>query len=188
MSEKSIKQKTQVVDAIAEKFQKATSCVVVDYKGLTVEEDTALRKLFREAGVDYKVYKNTMVRHAAKQVEGLDEFNDENLVGPNAFAIGYDDPIVPARIIKNFAKDHEKLEMKFGYVERQFYDSKKLEEFANIPPKEVLIAKLLGSFKAPMSNFVYMLSALADKKKAESDAEAAPAENEQQAEQAPAAE
>ena len=94
-----IQMKSQVVAEIVEKLQKSSSTIVVDYKGLTVEEVTELRKKMREAGVEYKVYKNTLVRRAAKEV-GIAEFNDELLVGTNAIAFGYDDPIAPARVIK----------------------------------------------------------------------------------------
>ena len=134
-----IQMKSQVVAEIVEKLQKSSSTIVVDYKGLTVEEVTELRKKMREAGVEYKVYKNTLVRRAAKEV-GIEEFNNELLVGTNAIAFGYDDP-----------------------VEGTFYNEAQIVEFANIPPREVLLAKLLGSLKAPMSNFVYLLDALVKK-------------------------
>ncbi|SHH51271.1 50S ribosomal protein L10 [Tepidibacter thalassicus] len=159
---KAIQLKQQVVSEIVEKLQKSSSVIVVDYRGLTVEEVTELRNKFREADVEYKVYKNTLVRRAAKEV-GISEFNEELLVGPNAIAFGYEDPVAPARIISEFKKDHPNLELKMGIVEGEFYDKDKIEEFAKIPPKEVLIAKLLGSLRAPMSNFVYLLDALIKK-------------------------
>lgn len=171
MSEKAIAMKQTIVSEIAEKLDKATSCVVVDYKGLTVEEVTELRNKFREADVEYKVLKNTLVRRAAKQINKMEEFNDEKLVGTNAFAISYDDAVAPAKVIKDFAKDHPNLEFKMGYVEGEFYDAAKLESLAKIPSREELIAKLLGSLKAPVSNFVYLVDAIA-KKKAEEEAEA----------------
>lgn len=164
MGEKAIALKEQIVDSIAQKIQNSQSCIVIDYKGLTVEEDTELRKKFREANVEYKVYKNTLVRRAAAKVGNMEMFDDVNLVGPNAFAFGIDDAVAPAKIVKDFAKNHPKLEFKMGYIEGEFYDAAQLEKVANIPSREVLIAKLLGSFKAPMSNFVYMLDALAKKK------------------------
>ena len=157
-----IQMKSQVVAEIVEKLQKSSSTIVVDYKGLTVEEVTELRKKMREAGVEYKVYKNTLVRRAAKEV-GIAEFNDELLVGTNAIAFGYDDPIAPARVIKEFMEDHPKMKLKMGVVEGEFYNEAQIVEFANIPPREVLLAKLLGSLKAPMSNFVYLLDALVKK-------------------------
>ncbi|EQF07725.1 50S ribosomal protein L10 [Clostridioides difficile CD133] len=123
----------------------------------------------REAGVDYKVYKNTLVRRAAKEV-GIEQFNDELLVGTNAIAFGYDDPVAPARILKGFMDSHPKMKLKMGIVEGAFYDESKIVEMANIPSREVLIAKLLGSLKAPVSNFAYLIDAIA--KKAEGQEEA----------------
>ena len=158
--------KSQVVAEIVEKLQKSSSTIVVDYKGLTVEEVTELRKKMREAGVDYKVYKNTLVRRAAQEV-GITEFNDELLVGTNAIAFGYDDPVAPARILKKFIETHPKMKLKMGVVEGEFYDEAKIMELANIPSREELIAKLLGSLKAPVSNFVYLVDAIAKKQEEE---------------------
>ena len=155
--------KSQVVAEIVEKLQKSSSTIVVDYKGLTVEEVTELRKKMREAGVEYKVYKNTLVRRAAQEV-GITEFNDELLVGTNAIAFGYEDPIAPARVIKDFMEAHPKMQLKMGVVEGEFYNESQIVEFANIPSREVLLAKLLGSLKAPMSNFVYLVDALVKEK------------------------
>ncbi|AJP09754.1 TPA: 50S ribosomal protein L10 [Clostridioides difficile] len=166
---KAIEIKSEVVSEIVEKLQKSSAAVVVDYKGLTVEEVTELRKQMREAGVDYKVYKNTLVRRAAKEV-GIEQFNDELLVGTNAIAFGYDDPVAPARILKGFMDSHPKMKLKMGIVEGAFYDESKIVEMANIPSREVLIAKLLGSLKAPVSNFAYLIDAIA--KKAEGQEEA----------------
>ena len=157
-----IELKSQVVTEIVEKLQKSSSAVVVDYKGLTVEEVTELRKKMREAGVEYKVYKNTLVRKAAKEV-GIEQFNDEMLVGTNAIAFGYEDPVAPARIIKEFMDAHPKMELKMGVVEGEFYGKDEIVAFANIPSREVLLAKLLGSLKAPMSNFAYLLDAMIKK-------------------------
>ena len=166
---KAIEIKSEVVSEIVEKLQKSSAAVVVDYKGLTVEEVTELRKQMREACVDYKVYKNTLVRRAAKEV-GIEQFNDELLVGTNAIAFGYDDPVAPARILKGFMDSHPKMKLKMGIVEGAFYDESKIVEMANIPSREVLIAKLLGSLKAPVSNFAYLIDAIA--KKAEGQEEA----------------
>lgn len=163
---KAIELKSAVVSEIAEKLEKASSVVVIDYKGLTVEQVTDLRSQMREAGVDYKVYKNTLVRRAAAKVGGdaLANFNDELLVGTNAIAFGYEDPVAPARILKGFMdKNPNKIKLKMGVVEGEFYDEAKIISIAEIPSKEVLIAKLLGSLKAPMSNFVYLLDAVAKK-------------------------
>lgn len=167
---KAVETKQNIVSDIAEKLEKATSCVVVDYKGLTVEEVTELRSKFREAGIDYKVYKNTMVRRAAAKVGNMEMFDDVNLVGTNAFAISYDDAVAPAKIVNDFAKNHPKLEFKMGYVEGTFYDAENLTALSKIPSREVLIAKLLGSLKAPVSNFAYLLDAVAKKKEEEQTA------------------
>lgn len=164
---KAVEAKENIVSDIVAKLEKAASCVVVDYKGLTVEEVTELRGKFREAGVDYKVYKNTMVRRAADKVGNMEMFDDVNLIGTNAFAISYEDAVAPAKIINDFAKDHSSLEFKMGYVEGEFYDAAKLTELSKIPSREALIAKLLGSLKAPVSNFAYLLDAVAKKKEEE---------------------
>ena len=162
---KAIEMKKQVVDEIVDKFERSSAAIVIDYRGLKVEEATELRKRFREAGVDYKVYKNTLVKRAAEKA-GASELV-ESLNGPNAIAFGYDDPVAPARIASEYAKDHEDLELKVGVVEGTFYDEGSLKKLANIPSREVLIAKLLGSLKAPISNFAYLAKAIADKKQEE---------------------
>lgn len=162
MLKKAMESKGHVVSEITEKLQKSSSAIVVNYKGLTVEEVTELRNKFREAGVDYKVYKNTLVRRAAKEV-GIEQFNDELLVGTNAIAFGYEDPVAPARIVSDFIKTHPKMELKMGVVEGEFYDQNQIVELSNIPSREVLIAKLLGSLKAPVSNFAYLLDAMIKK-------------------------
>ena len=158
---KAIEMKKGVVAEIAEKLQKSASCVVVDYKGLKVEELTELRNKFREAGIDYKVYKNTLVRRAAAEVGNMAQFDDVNLVGTNAIAFGYEDPVAPAKIVNDFAKTHPKIELKMGFVEGEFYDAENIKKLAEIPSREELIAKLLGSLKAPVSNFVYLVDAIA---------------------------
>jgi large subunit ribosomal protein L10 len=150
------------VSEIVEKFQKSQAAVLTSYIGITVEEDTELRKKMREAGVDYKVLKNTLTLRAAKEV-GYGDI-EKFLVGPVAIAFSYDDPTKPARILADFAKTHKKVELKAGVVQGQIFDTGKINELSKIPPKEVLIAKLLGSFKAPVSNLAYMLSAVKDKK------------------------
>lgn len=163
---KAIEMKKGVVAEIAEKLQKSASCVVVDYKGLKVEEVTELRNKFREAGIDYKVYKNTLVRRAAAEVGNMAQFDDVNLVGTNAIAFGYEDPVAPAKIVNDFAKTHPKIELKMGFVEGEFYDAENIKKLAEIPSREELIAKLLGSLKAPVSNFVYLIDAIAKKQEA----------------------
>lgn len=163
---KAIEMKKGVVAEIAEKLQKSASCVVVDYKGLKVEELTELRNKFREAGIDYKVYKNTLVRRAAAEVGNMAQFDDVNLVGTNAIAFGYEDPVAPAKIVNDFAKTHPKIELKMGFVEGEFYDADNIKKLAEIPSRDELIAKLLGSLKAPVSNFVYLVDAIAKKQEA----------------------
>lgn len=147
------------------KMEKAQGIIFAKYQGLTVEQDTELRKTLREAGVEYKVYKNTLTTLAAKEL-GFGEI-ESVLEGPLSVAFGYEDPTAPARILNDFAKNHKKLELKGGIVQGEIFDTAKVEQLANIPPKEVLIAKLLGSFKAPLSNFAYLLNAVKEKKESE---------------------
>ena len=135
-------------------------------QGLTVEEDTMLRKSLREAGVEYKVYKNSLVTLAANEL-GLGDLV-QYLEGPVSIAFGYEDATAPARVLNDFAKDHKKLELKAGVVDGIVYDKAGVEKLATIPSKEVLIAKLLGSFKAPLSNLAYLLNAIKEKKESES--------------------
>lgn len=154
------------VAEIREKLEKAQSVVLAQYQGLTVEEDTQLRKNLREAGIEYKVYKNTLVILAAKEL-GLEGIN-EYLEGPVSMAFGYEDATAPARILNDFAKDHKKLELKAAIVEKEIYNAEETKKLATIPSKEVLIAKLLGSIKSPLSNLAYLLNAIAEKKETES--------------------
>ncbi|GAA0177947.1 50S ribosomal protein L10 [Clostridium sediminicola] len=155
------------VQEIKEKLEKAQSIVLSDYQGLNVEEDTELRKQLRESGVEYKVYKNRLVALAAKElnIEGLDSY----LEGPVSIAFGYEDATAPARILNDFAKKHKNLELKAGLVEGVVYGQEQIKEIASIPSKEILIAKLLGSFKAPLSNLVYLLNAIAEKEEGSAD-------------------
>ena len=165
-----IKKNRQIKEAkvaeIKEKLEKAQGVVLASYQGLTVEEDTMLRKRLREAGVEYKVYKNTLVTLAANEL-GLGDLV-QYLEGPVSIAFGYEDATAPARVLHNFGKDHKKLELKAGIVDGIVYDKAGVEKLATIPSKEVLIAKLLGSFKAPLSNLAYLLNAIKEKKESES--------------------
>ena len=133
--------KQPVVAEIAELFNGAKSAVVVDYRGLTVEQDTALRKKLREADVTYKVYKNTMIRFAAKGTEF--EALEPHLEGPTALAVSKSDATAPARVLAEFAKTAEKLELKGGVVEGTYYDAKGINVIATIPSREVLLGRLL---------------------------------------------
>ena len=185
--------KQPIVQEISEQIKDAQSVVVVDYRGLTVAEDTQLRKQLREAGVAYKVYKNTLVNFAIK---GTDfESLSDVLEGPNAFAISTTDATAPARDIAKFAKTAPALEIKAGVVEGTFYDADGMKAIATIPSREELLSKFLGSIQSPITNFARVINQIAEKGgaadvevKAE---EAAPAEEapvEAPAEEAPAAE
>lgn len=153
------------VAEIKEKMEKAECIVLADYQGLTVEEATELRKKMREEGVEYKVFKNTLSILAAKELgyEGITHL----FQGPVSVALGYEDSTAPARILNDFAKDHKKLELKGGMVQGEVYDENKIKALAAIPPRDVLIAKLLGSFKAPVSNFAYLINAIKENKESE---------------------
>ncbi len=153
--------KKPVVDEISELLDGAQSAVVVDYRGLTVEEDTKLRKELREAGVTYKVYKNTMINFAIK---GTDfETLAPHLEGPTAIAVSKTDATAPARILYNFAKTAEALELKAGVVEGIYYDGEKIKDIASIPSREELLSKLLGSIQSPITNFARVIKQIAEK-------------------------
>lgn len=182
--------KTPVVDEISANIKDAQSVVLVDYRGLTVEQDTALRKQLREAGITYKVYKNTMMNFAFKgtDFESLAPY----LEGPSAIAISTTDATAPARVLSNFAKTAPILEIKAGVVEGVAYDAKGMEAIAKIPSREELLSKLLGSIQSPITNFARVMNQLAEKGGASECAapaaeEAAPAAEEAApAEEAPA--
>ena len=168
--------KQPIVQAIAEDIKDAASVVLVDHRGLTVAEDTALRKQLREAGIVYKVCKNTMMKRA---FEGTDfAALDEHLEGPSAIAISKDDATAPARILCKFAKDAKALELKAGVVEGTVYDVAGLTELSKVPSREELLSKLLGSLQSPITNLARVLNQIA-----EQGGEAAPAE--EAAEEAP---
>ncbi|MDE6168198.1 MAG: 50S ribosomal protein L10, partial [Acetatifactor sp.] len=164
------------------------SVVLVDYRGLTVEQDTQLRRKLREAGVTYKVYKNTFMNFAFKgtDYEGLSQY----LEGPSAVAISSDDATAPARVLAEFAKTADKLEIKGGVVEGTVYDAKGMAAIASIPSREALISRLLGSMQSPITNFARVMNQLAEKGGASAcGASAAGAEEAPAAEaEAPAAE
>ena len=153
--------KQPIVAEISEAIKDAQSVVLVDYRGLTVEQDTALRKQLREAGVTYKVYKNTMMNFAFKgtDFEGLAPY----LEGPSAVAISTTDATAPARILAKFAKDAKALEIKAGVVEGLVYDAAGMQTIAQIPSREELISKLLGSLQSPITNFARVMNQLAEK-------------------------
>lgn len=175
LKDKVLEEKKQIVQEIKEKVEKAQSVVLVDYRGLNVEEVTELRRKFREAGVEYKVYKNSLMRFAFKDA-GYEEFN-KHLTGPNAVAFGYDDAVQPAKITNDFAKEHEKLEIKAGIVDGNIVGLDEIKRLATLPPREVLIAQVLGGLNGPISGFanvlqgtirqlVYVLDAVREKQEA----------------------
>ena len=156
--------KQPIVAEISELFNGAKSAVVVDYRGLTVEQDTQLRKQLREAGVTYKVYKNTMIRFAAKGTEF--EALEPHLEGPTALAVSKEDATAPARVLAEFAKKADKLELKAGVVEGTYYDEKGIQVIATIPSREILLGKLLGSIQSPIANFARVINQIAEAKEA----------------------
>ncbi len=156
--------KKPVIDEIAANIADAQSVVIVDYCGLTVEQDTRLRKELRENGVIYKVYKNTMMNFAFK---GTDcESLSQHLEGPNAIAISKTDATAPARILAKFAKEAKALEIKAGIVEGTYYDATGMEDVSKIPSREELLGKLLGSIQSPIANFARVISQIAEAKEA----------------------
>ncbi len=156
---KNLEIKQQVVSEIVERFKNAKSVVMVDFKGLTVEEVTALRAKFRAAQVDYVVLKNTLVKRALKElaIEGLDDV----LQGPSAFAFAMNDAVSGAKVIKEYmeADKRNTMTVKAGLLDGVVMDAKAVRALADLPPKEVLVARLMGSLNAPITNFVGVLSA-----------------------------
>ena len=187
--------KQPIVQEISGKLQNATAAVLVDYRGLTVAQDTALRKELREAGITYKVYKNTMVNFAVQDTVYADL--SKHLEGPTAIAITEGDSTAPARILAKFAKAAEHLQLKAGVVEGTYFDEKGIIEVADVPAREVLLGRLFGSMQSPIANLARVLNQIAEAggadacTPAEAPAEEAPAAEapaEAPAEEAPAAE
>lgn len=156
-----IELKKPVVEEISANIKDAQSVVLVDYRGLTVEQDTQLRKNLREAGVGYKVYKNTMMNFAFKgtEFEGLAPY----LEGPSAMAYSDTDATAPARVLAEFAKKADKLQIKAGVVEGTVYDAAGMAKIADIPSREVLLGRLLGSMQSPIANLARVLNQIAEK-------------------------
>lgn len=177
---KAVELKQQQTDVITEQFKNSVSTIIVDYRGLTVAQVTELRKQLREAGIEFKVYKNTLVRRAAQAagVEGIEEF----LTGPNAIAFSTEEVVAPAKIIADFAKENEKLEIKAGIIEGKVTSVDEVKAIASLPSKEGLISMVLSVLQAPMRNFAYAVKAVGEQKETGTEA-AAPA-----AEEAPATE
>lgn len=174
-SAKILEQKQAAVAALAEKIKSSVSGVLVDYKGINVEDDTKLRAELRKAGVEYSVIKNTLISKACDVVgyEGL----KDSLVGMTALAVSSTDQVAAAKILADYAKDHENFVLKAGYVDGKLLDSEGVKALAEIPSKETLIAKMLGSMQSSLYNFAYALQAIIDK-----SGEAAPAAEEPAAE------
>ena len=157
--------KKPIVEEISAGIKDAKSVVLVDYRGLTVEQDTKLRKELRENGVTYKVYKNTMMNFAFKgtDFEGLAPL----LEGPSALAYSTEDATAPARVICGFAKKADKLEVKGGVVEGTVYDADGIKKISEIPSREVLLGRLFGSMQSPITNMARVLNQIAEKNGAE---------------------
>lgn len=155
-SEKTMLAKQAQVRELAEKLKAAKGVVLADYRGLTVEQDTKLRKTLREAGIDYQVIKNSVIHFAAADagLEGLEPY----LNGPTALAISTEDPVAPSKMLTKFEKDFDKFELKAGIVEGKIVDVEGVKAISSLPSKEELIAKMLGSLKSPINGFVNVLN------------------------------
>lgn len=157
-SEKVLENKKAMVKQLTERLQNAQAGVLADYRGLTVEQDTELRRKLREANVEYTVLKNSIIRFAAKEV-GLEDL-DSVLEGPTAIATSNDDVISPAKVLCDFAKENDLLEIKAGFVEGKVISIDEVKQYASIPSKEVLISKMMGSLQSPISKLARTLQAI----------------------------
>lgn len=168
-----LEQKKQIVADLAEKMKNAAGGVLVNYQGITVEDDTKLRAELRKAGVDYAVVKNTLTSKACDLVgfEGL----KEHLNGMTAMAISATDPVAPAKILNEYAEKHENFTFKAGFADGEILDVNGVKALAAIPSKEVLIAKMLGSLQSSLYSFAYVLQAIIDKENGGSEEAAAEA-------------
>lgn len=162
MSEATIAKKAELVDVYAQKFADATSVVVANSRGLTVEQDTILRKQMREAGVEFKVVKNSILRRAAEKA-GQSELV-ESFVGPSVVAFSNEDAIAPAKILSDFAKDVDALEIKAGVIDGQFSTKEEIAAIASLPSREGLLSMLLSVLQAPVRNVAYAVNAVAESK------------------------
>ncbi|WP_281164141.1 50S ribosomal protein L10 [Liquorilactobacillus sicerae] len=168
MSKEVIAKKAEIVDGLAKKFQDSVSVIVVNYRGVTVEEVTELRKQLREEGVELRVVKNTYLKRAADKVgfEGL----DETFTGPTAVAFSSEDVVAPARILAKFAKDIDALELKGGIIEGKVASLEEIKEIAKLPNREGLLSMLVSVLQAPVRNFAYAVKAVAENKEENGDA------------------
>ena len=160
-STKILEQKKAVVAELTEKLKKATSGVVVNYAGITVENDTKLRADLRKANVEYKVYKNSLTARACEEA-GLGGLKDQ-FEGMTAIAISEEDPIAPAKILKEYAEKIETFEIKAGFLDGEIMDKEKVIALAEIPSKEVLIGRIVGSLMSSLYGFAFGLQAIIDK-------------------------
>ncbi len=160
-----LESKKQIVADLAEKMKNASAGVLVDYKGINVEDDTKLRKELREANIEYTVVKNTLTRFAANQI-GFEAF-DEHLHGTTALAISNDDPIAPARIICKYAKGKENYNVKIGFMDGKVISAAEVTAIAELPSKETLLAQVLYGFNTPITKLAIALSEIAKLKEAE---------------------
>ncbi len=172
-SQKVLEQKQQAVAELAERIRNSVAGVIVDYKGITVEDDTKLRKELRENGVKYTVIKNTLIKRAAEQAElnGIDDV----LNGTSAIATSEEDYVAAARILQKFADAHENFSVKTGYLDNEVISLDKIKSLAKLPSREVLLANVLGAFQAPIASFARAVQAIVDKNGEEAPAEAAEA-------------
>jgi len=162
MNQSVLEQKKQVVSDITEKFRGAKSVVLVEYKGLTVEKATELRNKCRDAGVEYKVYKNTLMRFAFEEL-GYKDITS-NLEGPNAVAISFDDEVSAAKVTNDFAKtSNDTVVIKAGIAEGRVLNAEEVKELANVPTREVLLAQLAGVLQGNIRNLAYLLDQVAKK-------------------------
>lgn len=159
---KAIERKQELVNQIAEEIKASSSIIIADYRGLNVAEVTELRNNMRNEGLTFKVYKNSLVRRAMEQagIEGLNEV----LTGPNAIAFSAEDVVAPARVLNDFAKTHENLELKAGVIEGQVASLEEVKAIATLPNKEGLLSMLLSVLTAPMRNTALAVKAVADQK------------------------
>lgn len=162
MSQASIAKKAELVDAVAEKMKAAASIVVVDARGLTVEQDTVLRRNLRNEGIEYKVIKNAILRRAAEKA-GLDDLKDV-FVGPTAVAFSNEDVVAPAKIIYDFTKEADALEIKGGAIEGAVSSTDDIKALATLPNREGLLSMLLSVLQAPVRNVAYAVKAVAENK------------------------
>jgi len=156
-SEKTLKLKEAKVEKLSEKIKEAKSFVLADYRGLTVEQDTRMRKALREAGIEYMVIKNSIARFAVKD-NGYDQL-DEFLKGPTSIAISMQDPVAPSKIMSKYAKEYEKLDLKAGVVEGKVVGIDTINSIAALPSREELVAKVVGGLAAPLYGIVSVLNA-----------------------------